>query len=562
MDNIKKNIYEIKELALKSPLRERLSNSENIPYKDLIENNLNTIIENIKNLEESKKESINIVIVGEVKAGKSSLLNAILGQEISVVDVLESTSGIIEVSYDKNTHTKKIGDITQVKLDNELLKKVNIVDTPGLKSITTRNEHKTLNYIKKADIILFVLDGTHLGQEDVLEALDIIAQCRKTIVGIINKADLLGGNKEEIMEYAIEEYGLYIDDFFLISSYLEYQDKISKYAKAKSTDLAISNYNELRKNFNDLVLYIKEIEKKYETIKYESLKGSINSIIHKEIIAHHEYKQSLLILIEELKKYDKLLQNKYDYIKAKMEFEVKDWSKRIFLVDELDRINEDIKTANYYINESYINELINKKKIQLDNLFFNEWSECLREVSDQIDSDIKKYIEAITYDSELLDQPLLKMDHEKANINDLLATVGTGAILGVTSGGIVSLYSAALGSSAASVTITTALMTYCPPLLIAGTVSGAIGKVIYDKVKNDNKNKEVLEDIDDYINKIRYMIIEDLNDGYNKSSKEIVMTTLEVLRKLKGIAYNKYDVENLLNELDLYTDDVKKYINN
>ncbi|MGL5345816.1 MAG: dynamin family protein [Peptostreptococcaceae bacterium] len=562
MDNIKKNIYEIKELVLKSPLRERLSNSENIPYKDLIENNLNTVIENIKNLEENKKESINIVIVGEVKAGKSSLLNAILGQEISVVDVLESTSGIIEVSYNKNTYTKKIGDITQVKLDNELLKKVNIIDTPGLKSITTRNEQKTLNYIKQADIILFVLDGTHLGQEDILEALDIIAQCRKTIVGIINKADLLGDNKEETMEYAIEEYGLYIDNFFLISSYLEYQDKISKYAKAKSTDLTISNYNELRKNFNDLVLYIKEAEKKYETIKYESLKGSINSIIHKEIIVHHEYKQSLLVLIEELKKYDKLLQNKCDYIRAKMEFEVNDWSKRIFLVDELDRINNDIKNANYYINESYINELINKKKIQLDNLFFNEWSECLREVSDQIDRDIKKYIEEITYDSELIDQPLLKIDYEKANINDLLATVGTGAILGVTSGGIISLYSAALGSSAASVTITTALMTYCPPLLIAGTISGAIGKVIYDKVKNDNKNKEVLEDIDDYINKIRYRIIEDLNDGYNKSSQEIVITTLEVLRKLKGIVYNKYDVENLLNELDLYTDDVKKYISN
>lgn len=559
LDNIKKLVYEIKELTLKSPLRQRLSNSENIPYKNLVDNNLNTIIENIKILEENKKELINIVIVGEVKAGKSSLVNAILGQEISVVDVLESTSNIIEVGYDKDPYTKKIGDITQVRLNIDILKHMNIVDTPGLKSITTRNEQKTLNYIKKADLILFVLDGTHLGQEDILEALDIIAQCRKKIVGVINKADLLGDNKEEVIEYTKEEYGLYIDDLFLISSYLEYQDKISNFITPENKELIVSNYKELKNNFKDFISYIEDIEKKCENIKYESIKGSVNGIIHKEIIAHHDYKQSLVVLIDELKKYDKLLQNKFDYIKAKMEFEVHDWTNRIFLSEEFEKINEDIKNVNYYINETYINELINKKKVELDNLYFNEWSECLREISDQIDNNIKKYINEITYDSELLEQPLLSMEGEKSNINDILATVGTGAILGVTSGGIVSLYSAAIGTSAASVTITTALMTYCPPLLIAGTISGAIGKIIYDKVRTDSKKKEVLEDIDEYINKLRYRIIEDLNEGYNRASQEIVITTLEILRNLKGIIYNKYDVENLLKEIEIYLDEIKKY---
>ena len=46
-------------------------------------------------------------------------------------------------------------------------------------------------------------------------------------------------------------------------------------------------------------------------------------------------------------------------------------------------------------------------------------------------------------------------------------------------------------------------MTYLPPLLIAGTISGAVGKVIYDKVLDDRKSKEVLENIEVFIKNLK-----------------------------------------------------------
>ena len=561
MDTINNYFYEVKESFLQSPIRQRLCYSEPIPYKNLVVNKLNNVLKDFKNLEANKETDLKIVIVGEVKSGKSSLLNAILGQEVSTTDVLEATASIIEVVHEDNNYKDVLDDAVVIKLDNDILNDISIVDTPGLRSITVKNEQKTLDYIKNADLILFVIDATHLGQEDVIEALDKISKYKKTIIGIVNKSDLIEKNIEEIIEYIDLEYGIYIDDFFYISSYLEYQDKISKEVVAGNTDIIVSNYTDLKENFKNLINYIETISNKSKTMKVESIKNSLEALVEQDLVSHLEYKQSILVLMEELKKFDKLLQNKYDYVTSKMEFEINDWSKRVFLFEELNKINEDISYASNYINESYINEVINKKKIELDDIFFKEWSECLREISEQLDSNIKKYIDEIKYENELLEEPTVQIDYEKSNINEILASVGTGAILGVTSGSIVSLYTSILGSSATSTTIGAAMMAYCPPFLIAGTVSGAIGKVIYDKIKHDNKNKEILNDIDSFINNLRYQIVEDLNKSYNRASQEIVMTTTEILKNLKGIYNNKYDIENLLKEIDEYLENINQYIN-
>ena len=560
MINNKSSIYEIKEILLDSPLRQRLMEEVTIPFKDIILDKLGETIENIKALENNRESPLKIVIVGEVKSGKSSLVNTLIGLEVSEVDVLEITSNIIEIIYDEKSYTKTSNHITKVGLNIEYLKKINIVDTPGLKSITIQNEQNTLDYIKNADLILFVIDATHLGQEDVIDALEVIVEYNKPIIGVINKCDLLNENKEETLEYIKEEYGIYIDEFFMISSYLEYQEQMSSKVKAKNTDLIISNYTDLKENFKKLNLYIQEIYENCELVKYESLKSSIKGIVHKDIINHYDYLRSLTLFIDEFNKYEKLLQNKYEYICSKMDFEINDWSGRIFLSEEMEKIKDNIEDTKIYINDSYINDVVNKKKLELDDLFFTEWSTCLKEISEEMDDDIKKYVDDITYKNEFLSSPNFTVDSEKVNINDMLAVVGTGAILGATSGSIVSMYSAAIGSSAASVTIGSALLTYCPPLLIAGTVSGALAKVIYDKVKLDKKSKEILKDIDDFIEDIKYKILEELKNRYNNSSKEIISITLEILKSVNGLSVNKYEMENLVKDITDYKELLTPYI--
>ena len=560
MENISPYIYEIKESLLNSPIRQKLSQKEIIPFNDVVCEDLNTQIENIKALEHNQYAPLNVVIVGEVKSGKSSLLNALLGKEISDVDVLEATSSVIEVVYDENNDVSKFEDITRISLNLDYLKKINIVDTPGLKSITESNEKKTIDYIKYADLILFVIDGTHLGQEDTIEALDLLSEYNKPIIGVINKCDLLSENRSEILDYISSEYGIYIDRFFMISAYLEYQYRISQQTIAKSTDIMISNYTELRENFKKLTDYIDCIHKNANKVKDKSIKTSIEGIIQKDIIVHNDYNKSMTILINELKKYERLLQNKRDYINAKMEFEINDWIDRIFLSDEVKKIEDDIKIANVYINETYLTDLINSKKGELDNLYFNEWSTCLKEISEEMDDDIKRYVNDITYKNELLDTPTFKLNTEKSDMNAILATIGTGAVLGATSGGIISLYSATLGSYASSLTIGSAMMTYLPPLLIAGTVSGAVGKILYDKVIEDKNNKEILKNIDNFIKGLKINIKEELNKDYEKLNQEIVVTTNEILKNIKGIYINKYEIEKFVEEIEKYITNLTKFV--
>ena len=174
MKEINECIQEVKLDFLRSPLRTKLSQEENIPFKNLVIKNLNDSMDNLELLEINKTNPLKIVIVGEVKSGKSTLVNALLEKDISKTDVLEATSSILEVTYGEKYETKIVDCVTKIYLDLDILKKINIVDTPGLRSITTKNETKTLNYIQNADFIVFVIDATHIGQEDIINTLDII----------------------------------------------------------------------------------------------------------------------------------------------------------------------------------------------------------------------------------------------------------------------------------------------------------------------------------------------------------------------------------------------------
>lgn len=560
MKDVKESIYEVKEHFLKSPLRSKLAEGESIPFKNLVINDLHDNMTNLEILDRNESKPLKVVVVGEVKSGKSTLVNALLEKDISETDVLEATSSVIEVSYGDEYESKIVDGVINISLNLKLLKRINIVDTPGLRSMTTKNENKTLNYIQNADFIVFVIDATHIGQEDIIDALELIESFKKPIIGVINKGDLLDGDKIELMDYIQEEYGIYMDKFFLISSLVEYEEKLNLNKVEENENKIINSDKELKEEFSTFIKYIDGLYRDSQEVKYESMKHSLQGIVQKEVLCSYDYFKSILMVEEETNKYEKILRNKLDYISSKMNYEIDDWIDRFFLCNQLGKIKENIDSANDYINENYINQYINEKKDELDKLFFEEWEECLNEVEYEINTSINKNVERVYYKNEFLNSAHYKADKEDININEVLATVGTGAILGVTSGGIASIYAAAVGSSAASMTIGTALMVYCPPLLVAGTISGAVGKLIYDKVKINNKSKNILNDIEQFIEELRESVKVELKSNYYKCSEEIVTTSSEIFKKEKGISMSKYEMEEFIKNIEMYIKELKQYI--
>lgn len=120
-------------------------------------------------------EGIHTVIVGKPNAGKSSVLNRLLGQERAIVtEIAGTTRDVIEESM-------KLGSVA-----------LNICDTAGIHKTEDKIEQigvrKSLEEIDRAELILYVVDSSDLFGEEDEEIIEAVRD--KTCVLIINKNDL------------------------------------------------------------------------------------------------------------------------------------------------------------------------------------------------------------------------------------------------------------------------------------------------------------------------------------------------------------------------------------
>ena len=121
------------------------------------------------------KEGIKTVIVGKPNAGKSSLLNSLVGEERAIVtDIAGTTRDTLEET---------------INLNGIML---NVIDTAGIRDtkdiIERMGVEKALRIASEADLILYVLDSsTELDEND--EAILSLIQDKKSIL-LLNKSDL------------------------------------------------------------------------------------------------------------------------------------------------------------------------------------------------------------------------------------------------------------------------------------------------------------------------------------------------------------------------------------
>jgi small GTP-binding protein len=143
-----------------------------------------------------------LVIVGEFNAGKSSVINAVLGERFLKEGILPTTNEITVLKYGDVNETKQSTDgfYTQT-VPAELLKEVNIVDTPGTNVILERQQRLTEEFVPRADLVLFVLSADRPMTESEVKFLTYIKKWGKKVVFVVNKCDRLE-NREEIDEVA------------------------------------------------------------------------------------------------------------------------------------------------------------------------------------------------------------------------------------------------------------------------------------------------------------------------------------------------------------------------
>ena len=147
------------------------------------------------------REPLLFVVVGEVKSGKSSLLNALFGQEFAKVDVLPATDKIYIFRYGAEEKQIVVSPkLTERYLPIGFLRDFNVVDTPGTNTMVDEHQTITENFVPRADLVLFVFSVVNPWSQSAWDLLKFVQKkWLKNVVFVLQQADLREPTEIEVI---------------------------------------------------------------------------------------------------------------------------------------------------------------------------------------------------------------------------------------------------------------------------------------------------------------------------------------------------------------------------
>jgi small GTP-binding protein len=184
----------------------------------------------VRKLEDDR---FHLVVVGEFNHGKTTFVNALLGQRALPVGVTPTTAAIHHIRWAESPEAFVVSaggarreipfeeaqrfaagggastadvDYLEVGYPASLLKeRIVLVDTPGVNDLSLQRADITYSYIPRADAVLFLLDAGQILKESERVFLNdrLLKASRDKIVFVITKWDLLSPSEQrEALSYA------------------------------------------------------------------------------------------------------------------------------------------------------------------------------------------------------------------------------------------------------------------------------------------------------------------------------------------------------------------------
>ncbi len=190
-----------------------------------------------------ENERFHLVVLGEFNHGKTTFVNALLGEAVLPMGVTPTTAVIHRIEHAAESSAEaKVADgsakpvplatLEDYEVDGQALAEdvqeievrypagllaegVVLVDTPGVNDLNEARAEITYGYIPRSDAILFLLDAGQILKESERQfvANKLLAQSRDKVIFVVNKMDILDEDeREEALAYAHSHLSKLVDD--------------------------------------------------------------------------------------------------------------------------------------------------------------------------------------------------------------------------------------------------------------------------------------------------------------------------------------------------------------
>jgi small GTP-binding protein len=148
-----------------------------------------------------------IVLIGPFNTGKSTLINALIGELVLPTGATPTTSKIVILRHGPASQQLGGGDVDTVFHPSALLERVSLVDTPGLDSVFKGHDEMTRRFLHRADLVLMVMLSTQAMSASNVANLAALRDYGKRVIIVVNQIDLLEPDDQQRIRDFVAEQG-------------------------------------------------------------------------------------------------------------------------------------------------------------------------------------------------------------------------------------------------------------------------------------------------------------------------------------------------------------------
>lgn len=294
-----------------------------------------------------------LVVLGEYKRGKSTLINALLGEPILPMGVVPLTSVVTELRYRAEPGVAiefldgLVREITPSELPEYVTEPGNprnqrrvrravvhhaapllrdgaiVVDTPGVGSVFEHNSDTTYQLLAEADAVVIVLAADQPLSSEELELLKALRGVTERILFVVNRVDVLAATETEASVRFIREMlatleGQSPERVFPLSArlsleartrpglgpdaFLKFEHELHEVLIARKADILLERSRTLTLGAADLLALRLTTERRAMQLTGEQLKAAVATVRGAAAQVHEQLEQSGLILRHQLER--------------------------------------------------------------------------------------------------------------------------------------------------------------------------------------------------------------------------------------------------------------------